>query len=100
MNAKADTKIDLTTLSDDQVKFLEERIASAIETHREMDLYRGTMRDIKKDVKDELSIPVKQFNALVKMRMQGTRDEFEEENEEMLELYDRIYAKRTVAAQQ
>ncbi|MGL4523799.1 MAG: hypothetical protein ACRCWQ_14725 [Bacilli bacterium] len=101
MNAstKAPKKIDLSTLTDDQTAALEKSIADAIAVHVELDLIRGSLKDVKDMMKEETGVPVKQFNQLVAMRRQNNRDEIEEQNEEVLELYDRLYNKTKVVTQ-
>lgn len=66
-------------------------IDEALIVKDKIELYKGSLKDIKERAKDELGIKPKLFNQILNMRFKRNRDLVEEENEELIELYDSIY---------
>lgn len=51
------------------------------------------VKELKRVAKDELGVEPKQFSELLKMYHKSNRDDFENQSEEILEMYDAIFTK-------
>ena len=71
----------------DLVPFVKE----ALEVRAKMDILREQMKDIKKAAKESLGIKPKQFNQVCNIRHACNRQVVEEQNEEILEIYDNAF---------
>lgn len=54
--------------------------------------FQDLIKDIKGRAKDELGVDSKMFNKLLNIRHKEIRESFENENEEVIELYDTVFA--------
>lgn len=52
---------------------------------------RTAMKEIKKHCKEELGVEPKLFQAMLNLYHQDARDKFEDEKEDILEIYDAIF---------
>lgn len=55
--------------------------------------YRTLIADLKNAAKDDLGVDTKTFNRLLALYHKDTRDQFEEENDKVVELYDSVFIK-------
>lgn len=55
--------------------------------------FQVLIADIRTRAKDELGVDGKMFNRLLTLYFKSTRDEFEAETEEAIELYDSVFPK-------
>lgn len=54
--------------------------------------FQDLIKDIKTRAKDEIGVDSKMFNKLLRIRHKEIRESFETENEEVIELYDTVFA--------
>ncbi|MGL5307930.1 MAG: hypothetical protein ACRC9Y_17660 [Aeromonas veronii] len=66
-------------------------VNEALVIREKMDILRGQMKDIKTAAKDALGIKPKQFNQVLNIRHARNRQVVEEQNEEILEIYDNAF---------
>lgn len=69
-------------------------IEEAVIAKEKISLYQGSLKDIKDRAKDELGIKPKLFNKILAIHFKRNRDEVEEENEELMEIYDNAFVKK------
>lgn len=74
------------TSGEDLKKMLEE----AVQIKSKIQLYADSIKDIRNRAKDELGLKPKQFNALLRLMFNQSKDEFEAETEELIDLYEQI----------
>lgn len=55
--------------------------------------YNELIKDIRTRAKEELGVDGKMFNRLLALYHKDARDQFEAENEEVVELYDTVFTK-------
>ncbi|AHJ86832.1 double-stranded DNA binding protein [Salmonella phage STP4-a] len=55
--------------------------------------YRVLITDLKAAAKDDLGVDSKAFNQLLAMYHKDTREQFEEEKDKVVEIYDSIFTK-------
>lgn len=65
--------------------------ASGLKT--QVESANAAIADIRKAAKDELGLKPAQFNKLFRVHHSGTREKFEDESNETMELYDAIFGK-------
>lgn len=68
-------------------------IKEASDTKLKISGYNLAIKDIRDRAKEELGVEGKKFNKLLALYHKGTRDEFETETEETVELYDSVFKK-------
>lgn len=66
-------------------------IEEAVVAKDKIALFQGSLKDIKTRAKDELGIKPAQFNKVLALRFKRNRDEVEEANEEIIEIYDNAF---------
>lgn len=68
-------------------------VSEALVVLNKMALLKEELKAVKTAAKETLGIESKAFNAVVKMRNELSRDVVEEQNEEILEIYDHAFPK-------
>lgn len=71
---------------------LAQLIKSASDTKLKMEAYADEIKDIKDRAKVELGVDGKMFNQIFSLYHKGTRERFEDEKTEVVELYDTIFS--------
>lgn len=66
-------------------------IEEAVIVKEKIALYQGSLNDIKTRAKDELGIKPAQFNKILGLHFKRNRDEIEEQNEEIIKIYDNAF---------
>lgn len=88
---KAEKKVyDPIQDAKDLVPYIEE----AIVVREKMDLLRQQLKDIKAAAKDALGIKPKPFNQVLNIRHARNRHVVEEQNQEILEIYDSAFPEK------
>lgn len=54
--------------------------------------FQDLIKDIKSRAKDELGVDGKMFGKLLRIRHKEIRESFENENEEVIDLYDTVFS--------
>lgn len=72
------------------VPFLDEAMVAL----SEVNLAKGKLNDIKQAAKEKLGIKPGVFSKILMMRDKRNRDEVEEQNEEILEIYDTVFPEK------
>lgn len=87
--AKEKVKIEFN--QEEHGNTLAQLIKSASDTKLKMEAYGDEIKDIKDRAKTELGVDGKMFNQLFSLYHKGTRERFEDEKTEVVELYDTIF---------
>lgn len=66
-------------------------IKSASDAKLKMEGYADEIKDLKDKAKTELGVDGKMFNQLFSLYHKGTRERFEDEKTEVVELYDSVF---------
>lgn len=72
------------------VPFLDEAMIALADVN----LAKGKLNDIKQAAKEKLGIKPGVFGKILMMRDKRNRDEVEEQNEEILEIYDTVFPEK------
>ncbi|ARW57671.1 dsDNA binding protein [Kosakonia phage Kc304] len=70
---------------------LAKMVKEASDIRLKMEAYGDQIKEIKTRAKKELGVDGKLFNQVFALHHKGTRDRFESEKEEVVELYDSIF---------
>ena len=87
MSNKEKIEFDSATHGDDLKKLIEE----ASDNLLTIESYQTLIKDIRDRAKDELGVDSKLFNKILKLRHKEIREQFENENDEVLSLYDELF---------
>lgn len=68
-------------------------IEEALVAKSNVELYNGAIKDIRNRAKEELGLKPAQFTKLLNIHFKRNRDEVENENEELMDLYDKAFFK-------
>lgn len=71
---------------------LKELIESASDNLLTIESYQTLNKDIKARAKNELGVDGKMFGKLLSIRHREIRESFETENDEVIDLYDTVFA--------
>lgn len=82
--------IELLEQNPDLAKKVNELIKEASNVRTEIDIKQGSFKDIKTKAKTDYGIDGKTFGKLFKLYHEQARDQFEEENNDLVRLYDLI----------
>ena len=66
-------------------------IKAASDTKLKMEAYADEIKDLKDKAKTELGVDGKMFNTQLGLCHKGTRERFEDEKTEVVELYDAVF---------
>jgi hypothetical protein len=75
----------------DLQKFIDEGMIAK----EQIELLNGSLADIRTAAKENLGIKPALFNKILNMHFKRNRDEVENDNEELLEIYDQTFAKKS-----
>lgn len=66
-------------------------VEEAMDAKGKMELFKGSIADIRTRAKDELGVTPSMFNKLLNLRFKQNRDEVEDQNDELIDTYDNLY---------
>lgn len=72
---------------------LKKLIVDAADNKLKISGFQTLISDTRTKAKDDLGVDGKMFNRLLNLYFKSTRDEFEAETEEAIELYDSVFPK-------
>ncbi|AUE23148.1 transcriptional regulator [Citrobacter phage CF1 ERZ-2017] len=72
---------------------LRKKIKDASDNMLKISGYKVLIADLRNSAKDDLGVEGKVFNQLLAMYHKDTRDQFEEEKDKVVELYDSVFTK-------
>lgn len=70
---------------------LKDFIEEAMVAKEKMELFKGSIGDIRTHAKEELGITPKMFNQILNLRYKQNRDEVEDQNDELINTYDNLF---------
>ncbi|QHJ78853.1 MAG: hypothetical protein [Caudoviricetes sp.] len=73
---------------------LRDMIKEASNVKTMMEAENDKLKDIKTRAKDELGVETSIFNTLLRIHHKQERDQFENQSEEVVDVYDRIFPKK------
>ena len=82
--------VEFLQTNPDVAKQVKELIKEASNVKTQVEIFNGTFKDIKSKAKNDFGIDGKTFGKLFKLYHEQARTAFEEENNELIELYDMI----------
>lgn len=69
---------------------LKTMLEEAVSIKSKAQLYLDSIKNIRDSAKSELGLKPKQFNALLRLMFNQSKDEFEAETEELIDLYEQV----------
>ena len=85
-NKKEKVEFNVQTHGED----LKKSLGEAVTIMTKISLYRDSIKDIRDRCKEEMGLEPKKFNALLRLLYNQSKDEFEADTEELIELYDQV----------
>lgn len=82
--------VEFLQTNPDVAKQVKELIKEDLNVKTQVEIFNGTFKDIKSKAKTDFGIDGKTFGKLFKLYHEQARTAFEEENNELIELYDMI----------
>ncbi|ADJ55351.1 transcriptional regulator [Escherichia phage RB16] len=82
--------IELLQENPEIAKAIKDMIKEASNVKTQIEIHQGTLKDIKSKAKTDYGIDGKTFSKLFNLYHNQARTEFEEQNNELIELYDVI----------
>lgn len=82
--------VELLQENPDIAKAVKDLIKEASNVKTQVEIHQGTLKDIKSKAKTDYGIDGKTFNKLFTLYHNQARNEFEEQNNELVQLYDVI----------
>jgi uncharacterized protein (UPF0335 family) len=86
-----DKKVKVEFNQDEHGSTLAQYIKNASDVKIKIEAYNDEIKDIKDRAKEELGVDGKMFNQVFSLYHKGTRERFEDEKTEVVELYDTIF---------
>lgn len=89
--AKKSKKVKVEFCPDTHGEELAKLVKSASDAKLKAEGYMGEVAELRTKAKDELGVTTKNFNQLFALYHKGTRERFEDEKTEVVELYDAVF---------
>lgn len=86
-------KVKVEFNQDEHGSTLAQYIKNASDAKLKMEGYAGEIAELRQKAKAELGVDTKMFNQLFGLYHKGTRERFEDEKTEVVELYDTVFDK-------
>lgn len=91
MSKKEEKKVKVEFCPDTHGERLAELIKSASDTKLKIEGYTDEIKELRTTAKDEIGVDTKMFNQLFAIYHKGTRERFEDEKTEVVDMYDTVF---------